>query len=191
MGHHVAEHKPAPRGPVWTFLKWLDCPASLSSRRSMQDKWRGVSVNCKPVGWACSDANDTAVCSLVTNWKRRLGDAATVAEALATLDTPAFMLNEEKYFLEQHGDTPLHQLVALETAGGWTGEGGTGISLMTIHASKGLEFPVVILPDLQTWPRGEPKPEDWRLFYVGITRAEEDLVLLSCGPNKFGEYYGN
>ena len=59
------------------------------------------------------------------------------------------------------------------------------VSLMTLHASKGLEFAVVfivgceetILPLALEEMKGDPE-EERRLFYVGMTRAKESLYLL-------------
>ena len=63
------------------------------------------------------------------------------------------------------------------------------VSLMTIHTSKGLEFPAVIMPGMR---RGilpletEKTEEERRLFYVGMTRAKEELILITSGePSAF------
>ena len=63
------------------------------------------------------------------------------------------------------------------------------VQLMTIHASKGLEFPVVMLvgieEDLLPHKRlGGDLDEERRLFYVGITRAQKKLVLTYCRQRK-------
>lgn len=60
-----------------------------------------------------------------------------------------------------------------------------GLQLMTIHASKGLEFDHVWIPDCneKVFPHGsmpdkESCEEERRIFYVGMTRAKKSLELL-------------
>ena len=60
---------------------------------------------------------------------------------------------------------------------------------MTFHASKGLEFPVVILAGIEEelLPHknlGSDIDEERRLFYVGVTRAKKRLVLSRCMQRK-------
>jgi len=59
------------------------------------------------------------------------------------------------------------------------------VSLMTMHASKGLEFPIVLIAGCEDglipYKRdmeisGDPQ-EERRLFYVAMTRAKESLYL--------------
>ena len=70
---------------------------------------------------------------------------------------------------------------------------------MTLHAAKGLEFPVVfivgceenLLPlDLENFSADQE--EERRLFYVGMTRAKERLYLLRSGKRcLFGKTFQN
>lgn len=62
------------------------------------------------------------------------------------------------------------------------------IKVMTMHASKGLEFPLVVLPGVGQLPEpGEDEAEEARLFYVAATRATERLVLTASGDGLFAQ----
>lgn len=63
-------------------------------------------------------------------------------------------------------------------------ESGEGITLTTLHSSKGLEFPVVFILDINEGVIPHRKAvldadlaEERRMFYVGMTRAKEHLHL--------------
>ncbi|HOE07935.1 MAG TPA: ATP-dependent helicase, partial [Treponemataceae bacterium] len=64
------------------------------------------------------------------------------------------------------------------------------VTLITIHNTKGLEFPRVILTGMEhgIFPRRdkteEELEEERRLFYVGITRAKDELYLTSCAMRR-------
>jgi DNA helicase II / ATP-dependent DNA helicase PcrA len=69
--------------------------------------------------------------------------------------------------------------------------------LMTMHAAKGLEFPVVVIAGLEEglFPHSraaddeEEIEEERRLCYVGMTRAQSRLVVTSAARRRvFGEY---
>lgn len=67
------------------------------------------------------------------------------------------------------------------------------VQLMTIHAAKGLEFPIVFICGvndgmipLRDSNSGSDLDEERRLFYVGMTRARDELILLtSRTPSPF------
>ncbi len=65
------------------------------------------------------------------------------------------------------------------------------IKVMTLHASKGLEFPVVALVGVGQMPApGEDEKEAARLIYVGATRASHRLIMGVGGEGRFGQRLG-
>ncbi|MBE9156750.1 DNA helicase PcrA [Nodosilinea sp. LEGE 06152] len=77
-----------------------------------------------------------------------------------------------------------------------TKEGNKAVSLMTLHSSKGLEFPVVFLvgleqglfPNHRSLEDPAATEEERRLCYVGITRAKERLFISHARERRL---YGN
>lgn len=60
------------------------------------------------------------------------------------------------------------------------------VKVLTMHASKGLEFPVVAMLGVGHMPTsGEDAREEARLFYVGATRATQRLILGVGGDGDF------
>ncbi|HIL39558.1 MAG TPA: ATP-dependent DNA helicase Rep, partial [Methylococcales bacterium] len=74
-------------------------------------------------------------------------------------------------------------------------ETGENVSLMTLHAAKGLEFPHVFLIGFEediiphkNSVEDEAIEEERRLAYVGITRAQKTLTLSYCSHrSRYGE----
>ena len=78
--------------------------------------------------------------------------------------------------------------LALVSAQDDVDENAKQVTLMTLHAAKGLEFPVVFMPGMEEklFPlaRAAEKPneleEERRLAYVGITRAQKKLYMTNA-----------
>jgi len=76
-------------------------------------------------------------------------------------------------------------------------EAGRGVSVMTLHSAKGLEFSAVFVTGLEDGllphfnAQGTPADieEERRLFYVGMTRAKERLLLSCCRRRRVAGYY--
>ena len=72
-----------------------------------------------------------------------------------------------------------------------------GVSLMTLHSAKGLEFKAVIvagledglLPHFNSQGAREDVEEERRLLYVGMTRARERLYLSCCRRRRIAGRY--
>jgi DNA helicase-2/ATP-dependent DNA helicase PcrA len=109
-------------------------------------------------------------------------------EATDRIQNVQELYNATLQFQEENDDVTLQsflQSAALSSDLDNLKEGQTAVSLMTLHASKGLEFPVVFLvgleqglfPNYRSLQDPASLEEERRLCYVGITRAQERLYL--------------
>jgi DNA helicase II / ATP-dependent DNA helicase PcrA len=104
------------------------------------------------------------------------GMSLTIRAALRRLTTLAARFG---------GDQRLSDALALATDADLFDPRADRVSLLTLHAAKGLEFPVVFIVGLEDgllplyWNEldAATAAEERRLFYVGMTRAKDQLVL--------------
>ena len=123
-----------------------------------------------------------------TGYARWLRDSPAEAEGerLANIEE---LVSAAREFDEQHpGDNPLEtfleQASLVSDTDDWKPSGGS-VSLMTLHAAKGLEFAVVyvvaieegLLPHERSREDPAQLEEERRLLFVGITRCREQLQL--------------
>jgi len=125
--------------------------------------------------------------------------AENVKELIAgALDFDAELLEEEDLPRDRFTELDLFlQRVALVAEVDLHDREADSVTLMTLHNAKGLEFPVVFIAGLEDglFPLGrayddpEALEEERRLFYVGVTRAEDKLYLTHARQRRrAGEY---
>ncbi len=146
-----------------------------------------------------------------TNLVKELFNDKT-SEGLARYENVQELLNSIKEFTEtpmneedgEVGDKSLgsylQQITLLTDADDDKDQNPDVVKLMTIHAAKGLEFPVVfvggleetLFPNAMAINTREELEEERRLFYVAITRAKQRLLLTySNARYRFGQLQQN
>jgi len=106
-------------------------------------------------------------------------------------------LRQLAYEFENRGMTEFLESIALVSDQDTVPDSPNAPTLLTLHAAKGLEFSTVyivgldegLLPHNRSFDDLEEMAEERRLFYVGITRAKNDLILVRAGQrSNFGRY---
>lgn len=115
-------------------------------------------------------------------------------EGISRLENVQELMNSMQGFLEEQiqledGDASLSNFLENIALSADTqtdkNEDGDQVSLMTIHLSKGLEFPIVhlvgleenLFPSFMSSSTREEVEEERRLFYVALTRAEKQAFF--------------
>jgi len=124
-----------------------------------------------------------------------------LAQARKRIENIEQVVNALTSFEERNPDATLgsflERIALLEDSRREAGEDKQqdAVTLMSLHAAKGLEFPYVfmvgmeegLLPHQRSIAEDSEVAEERRLCYVGITRAREQLVLSRClGRKKYG-----
>jgi DNA helicase-2/ATP-dependent DNA helicase PcrA len=115
-------------------------------------------------------------------------EAEMTAEAIARLENVEELYTVAQEFEKKSEDATLENFLSeislLTDLDGWD-ESVPAVTLMTLHAAKGLEFPVVFLsgleeglfPHSRSLQSAREIEEERRLCYVGMTRSREKLYL--------------
>lgn len=116
--------------------------------------------------------------------------AQRVAEAIARGNKPSdiAILCRANYLMDSITEALRRHKIAFQLAKDVRSKrfdwNGPSVKLVTLHSSKGLEFPIVFVAGLQALPfKNEPIEEEVRLLYVGMTRANQELVLSAHGDS--------
>ncbi|NTU84960.1 MAG: UvrD-helicase domain-containing protein [Chloroflexales bacterium] len=165
-------------------LKPLSTKAAEGARRlySMLARWRRMAEGTTPPDHILADVLEQS------------GYMAALAQRFSAEDLPDARahLQELMVAAEEHTDlSAFLQEIALMTSADEKEDDRDQVPLLTIHAAKGLEWPVVFVAGLEekTLPHersmGTPEgiEEERRLCYVALTRAAERLYL-SWAPGR-------
>lgn len=169
--------------------KELKRPAqeSLASFSQLLHKWRNMSSS--PKGLIDSIIADTGYQGMLES-DPELSEKAVEFK----LRGIGYLQERLSRFLETNKGASLRDyLNAVSIIGNENDDASNKVNLMTMHASKGLEFKVVFLAGIEdhiipSQRALEENPrnidEERRLFYVAITRAREKLVIDYCDNRK-------
>ncbi len=147
-------------------------------------------------------SRDARLASCVADTRQWLRDAPSVAEApdgLAAVDTPETRANVEAFldFAEDHlsldPDATVNSFTTALRADDRLLASSGGVDLLTFHAAKGLEWPVVHIVGLEDGfvpiahaRTAAARAEERRLLHVAVTRAEQELHVLWCDRRDLG-----
>ena len=164
---------------VKRFVTMLQGYSELAETDSAADIARGL---LEDSGLVADMKRDHSTENLV-----RFENVQELISAIAEFDSSYSSENALSSFLQE---------VSLSTDADEQPDDYNRVTLMTLHASKGLEFPVVFVTGLEEglFPLARAAQEkseleeERRLFYVGVTRAEKHLVLSYAKSRyRFGE----
>lgn len=157
------------------LMRWLREWSKSDERPTPHQILEAVVARTRYTAWVTRDEGRGTVD------RDRVADVAELLAAARLFDTLPALVAHARDAVE----------VAREAQkAGEVGNRSDRVTLMTIHSSKGLEFPVVFLVDCREGQlphaRATDKTEERRLFYVGVTRARDELVVTYSGaPSPF------
>ena len=174
--------------PLWNVVSDAEAVRSLGGRSA-----KGLLQFCELINGLQACAQDIAPSELV---QRVMEQSGYVAELIADGTDEAEdrrrnlneLVNAALQYQEENEEGSLEDFLASAALASDADSKDTDqdrVTLMTLHASKGLEFPVVYLvgmeqglfPSYRSLEDPSALEEERRLCYVGITRAKERLFL--------------
>jgi DNA helicase-2/ATP-dependent DNA helicase PcrA len=134
-------------------------------------------------------AQEASVAGLIDSLLRRLDYLAYLSDGTMQAEARQENVKELLSVAQEYQDVGLDgflEEVALVSDLDGTNFNGDAVTLMTLHAAKGLEFPVVFMTGLEEsiFPHSRAlydqseMEEERRLCYVGMTRARQELYLI-------------
>lgn len=173
-------------GPLHDLLMYLASPLSTTARDKIRS-WNGTRP--KLIEYIASTLSGHSCNSIVSNWLHGQQSVGDILRKLAD-DLDSYHNNELSYLINEFGMLTPQQYKAEMSEPQWICE-GRGVTVGTVHWSKGGEWPVVVLAylDAGKWPRRE-SVEEKRVLYVAMTRTMDKLHVLHRGsPSEFLRYF--
>jgi DNA helicase-2/ATP-dependent DNA helicase PcrA len=187
--------------PLWDIISDETSVKTIAGRKAKTisdftntiKTWQGKAAEEMPAGEILQGLIDD------TGYVRALQEVGT-DEALDRVQNVNEIYNAMVQYADDEADESLGGFLAnASLASDLDGleEGGKAVTLMTLHAAKGLEFPVVFMvgmeeglfPNFRSQDDPRALEEERRLCYVGITRAKEFLFLTHASMRRlWGNY---
>jgi len=165
--------------------------SALKQFRSLVDKYRKLRPTMSLSEWTRSLVDELGI---LPSFKEE-----GTLESMGRWENIQELLSAVGEFSRENPDAPLEafleNVALVSDIDTWEGT-QNAVTLMTLHASKGLEFPVVmvagleegLLPFYSGTTDGYDLEEERRLFYVGITRSRQKLYVTHAAMRyRFGD----
>ena len=192
---------------LWEALKQPGLAPGLSARAvssigqfvSLVERWRTMAAGAGAGGELIVPASG-GVRTLMEDVVTRSGmeaalrkdDKGTSDIGISPLENVNELISSAAEFDAEHPEGTLDEylgMISLVSDVDHLKDAGGAVTLMTLHAAKGLEFPVVAMIGLEEGilPHGRARgnlyelEEERRLCFVGITRAQQRLILSKAG----------
>jgi superfamily I DNA/RNA helicase len=159
--------------PLLTFV----CYPSRMNAQNLTKAWPFTTLDLPPFLLEVSGVSDTARHIRTELWRDGLCIKPTVRAILSAL---SHALNKDAVELwnTTYGDwDPREALQDLATSS-LTPKRSSGVTVCTTHQAKGLEYPATIVV---CEPISKLDEEDYRVFYVALTRCQERCVVTDTG----------
>lgn len=174
------------RGPVHDLLACLAAPSSATARHKVVSTW--MEPRPSILQYVASSLSQQSISAVIREWLSLEGQE--IQDVLSALSISDAYKPEVVNILKEYGQLSLEEYIAETSEQEWIAE-GYGVSVGTVHWSKGGEWPEVILPymDRGNWPR-RSSPEELRVLYVACTRTKENLhIIHGESPSEFVNFF--
>ncbi|MGC8612536.1 MAG: UvrD-helicase domain-containing protein, partial [Athalassotoga sp.] len=138
-------------------------------------KLKNITDASKLIRMAIRETNYLGKIAIEKDGDKRIANVLKFIEILDTMDIPSWDISSVHSILDKGFGEDEQEASVLS-------EKEDVVKIMTVHKAKGLEFPIVIIAQMDTKLQNGDKTEkdleeEKRLLYVAMTRAKEYLVL--------------